>query len=167
MYVEKEDHLEKFKKLYPEKFISEETLFGRIRRGNSIFVGTACGEPQHLLASLVNYVENASHTIYGTQIIHVWTLGVAPYAKKKFKMNFRHNSFFISDSSRQSINEGMADYTPVFLSEIPTLFRSGIITIDVALVQLSPPDADGLMSLGVSVDIVKSASSRLVSSLRR
>ncbi len=157
MYVEKEDHLEKFKKLYPEKFISEETLFGRIRRGNSIFVGTACGEPQHLLASLVNYVENASHTIYGTQIIHVWTLGVAPYAKKKFKMNFRHNSFFISDSSRQSINEGMADYTPVFLSEIPTLFRSGIITIDVALVQLSPPDADGLMSLGVSVDIVKSA----------
>ena len=157
MYVEKEDHLEKFKKLYPEKFISEETLFGRIRRGNSIFVGTACGEPQHLLASLVNYVENASHTIYGTQIIHVWTLGVAPYAKKKFKMNFRHNSFFISDSSRQSINEGRADYTPLFLSEIPTLFRSGIITIDVALVQLSPPDADGLMSLGVSVDIVKSA----------
>ena len=157
MYEVKEDHLEKFKKLYPEKFISEEELFGRIRRGNSIFVGTACGEPQHLLASLVSYVESASHTIYGTQILHIWTLGVAPYAKKKFKMNFRHNSFFISDSSRQSINEGMADYTPVFLSEIPSLFRSGIISIDVALVQLSPPDADGLMSLGVSVDIVKSA----------
>jgi acyl-CoA hydrolase/GNAT superfamily N-acetyltransferase len=157
MYAEKEDHLEKFKKLYPEKFISEEKLFGRIRRGNSIFIGTACGEPQHLLASLVHHVENASHTIYGTQILHVWTLGVAPYANKKFKMNFRHNSFFISDSSRQSINEGMADYTPVFLSEIPSLFRSGIITIDVALVQLSPPDADGFMSLGVSVDIVKSA----------
>ena len=157
MYAVKEDHLEKFKKLYPEKFISEEKLFGRIRRGNSIFIGTACGEPQHLLASLVHHVENASHTIYGTQILHVWTLGVAPYANKKFKMNFRHNSFFISDSSRQSINEGMADYTPVFLSEIPSLFRSGIITIDVALVQLSPPDADGFMSLGVSVDIVKSA----------
>ena len=157
MYAVKEDHLEKFKKLYPEKFIPEEKLFGRIRRGNSIFIGTACGEPQHLLASLVHHVENASHTIYGTQILHVWTLGVAPYANKKFKMNFRHNSFFISDSSRQSINEGMADYTPVFLSEIPSLFRSGIITIDVALVQLSPPDADGFMSLGVSVDIVKSA----------
>ena len=157
MYAVKEDHLEKFKKLYPEKFIPEEKLFGRIRRGNSIFIGTACGEPQHLLASLVHHVESASHTIYGTQILHVWTLGVAPYANKKFKMNFRHNSFFISDSSRQSINEGMADYTPVFLSEIPSLFRRGIITIDVALVQLSPPDADGFMSLGVSVDIVKSA----------
>lgn len=153
----REDHLEKFKKRYPEKFIPEKNLFGYIHRGNSIFVGTACGEPQHLLGSLIHYVENASHTIYGTQIIHVWTLGVAPYAKKKFKINFRHNSFFISDSSRQSVNEGLADYTPTFLSEIPSLFRRGIITIDVALVQVSPPDEDGFMNLGVSVDIVKSA----------
>jgi acyl-CoA hydrolase/GNAT superfamily N-acetyltransferase len=163
--AEKSEHsLEKFRKLYPEKFISEKEMFGRIRRGNSIFIGTACGEPQHLLGSLIHYVENASHTIFGTQILHVWTLGVAPYANKKFKMNFRHNSFFISDSSRQSVNEGLADYTPVFLSEIPSLFRRGIITIDVALVQLSPPDGDGIMSLGVSVDIVKSAveQSRLV-----
>jgi len=153
----REDHLEKFKKRYPEKFIPEKKLFGCIHRGNSIFVGTACGEPQHLLDSLIHYVENESHTIYGTQIIHVWTLGVAPYAKKKFKINFRHNSFFISDSSRQSVNEGLADYTPTFLSEIPSLFRRGIITIDVALVQVSLPDEDGFMSLGVSVDIVKSA----------
>jgi acyl-CoA hydrolase/GNAT superfamily N-acetyltransferase len=153
----REDHLEKFKKRYPEKFIPEKNLFGCIHRGNSIFVGTACGEPQHLLDSLIHYVENESHTIYGTQIIHVWTLGVAPYAKKKFKINFRHNSFFISDSSRQSVNEGLADYTPTFLSEIPSLFRRGIITIDVALVQVSLPDEDGFMSLGVSVDIVKSA----------
>ncbi|MFA5286505.1 MAG: GNAT family N-acetyltransferase [Smithellaceae bacterium] len=153
----REDHLEKFKKRYPEKFIPKKNLFGCIHRGNSIFVGTACGEPQHLLDSLIHYVENESHTIYGTQIIHVWTLGVAPYAKKKFKINFRHNSFFISDSSRQSVNEGLADYTPTFLSEIPSLFRRGIITIDVALVQVSLPDEDGFMSLGVSVDIVKSA----------
>ncbi|MDD2275099.1 MAG: GNAT family N-acetyltransferase [Smithellaceae bacterium] len=153
----REDHLEKFKKRYPEKFVPEKDLFGRIRRGNSIFIGTACGEPQSLLNSLIRYVENTPHTIYGTQIIHIWTLGVAPYANKKFKINFRHNSFFISDSSRQLVNEGLADYTPTFLSEIPSLFRRGIITIDVALVQLSPPDEEGLMSLGVSVDIVKSA----------
>lgn len=157
MTAGKEDRLERFRRRYPEKFTPEDTLFGCIRRGSSIFVGTACGEPQHLLESLIRYVENASHAIYGTQILHVWTLGVAPYADKKFKMNFRHNSFFISDSSRPSVNEGMADYTPTFLSEIPSLFRRGIITIDVALVQLSLPDEDGLMSLGVSVDIVKSA----------
>lgn len=157
MSEERENHLEKFKKLYPEKFISEETLFGRIHRGNSIFIGTACGEPQYLVSSLIHYVQNASHSIYGTQILHVWTLGVASYADKKFKINFRHNSFFISDSSRRSVNEGMADYTPVFLSEVPDLFRRGIISIDIALVQLSPPDEEGFMSLGVSVDIVKSA----------
>jgi len=157
MPEEREDHLEKFKKLYPEKFISEEALFGRIRRGNSIFIGTACGEPQYLVGSLIRYVQSASHTIYGTQILHVWTLGVASYADKKFKINFRHNSFFISDSSRRSVNEGLADYTPVFLSEVPSLFRRGIISIDIALVQLSLPDEEGLMSLGVSVDIVKSA----------
>lgn len=153
----REDHLEKFKKRYPEKFVPEKDLFGHIRRGSSIFIGTACGEPQNLLGSLIRYVENTPHTIYGTQIIHIWTLGVAPYANKKFKINFRHNSFFISDSSRQMVNEGLADYTPTFLSEIPSLFRRGIITIDVALVQLSEPDEEGLMSLGVSVDIVKSA----------
>lgn len=152
-----EEQLEKFKKLYPEKFIPESELFGRIRRGNSIFIGTACGEPQYLVGSLVRHVESASHTIYGTKIIHVWTLGLAPYAKKKFKINFRHNSFFISDSSRQSVNEGLADYTPVFLSEVPALFRRGLISIDVALVQLSPPDEDGMMSLGISVDIGKAA----------
>ncbi len=157
MPEEREDHLEKFKKLYPEKFISEEALFGRIRRGNSIFIGTACGEPQYLVGSLIRYVQSASHTIYGTQILHVWTLGVASYADKKFKINFRHNSFFISDSSRRSVNEGLADYTPVFLSEVPSLFRRGIISIDIALIQLSLPDGEGLMSLGVSVDIVKSA----------
>ncbi len=157
MAEEREDHLDRFKRLYPEKFISEEALFGRVRRGNSIFIGTACGEPQHLMNAFIRYVENASHAIYGAQILHVWTLGVAPYADEKFRKNFRHNSFFISDSSRSLVNKGLADYTPTFLSEIPDLFRRGIITIDVALVQLSPPDADGLMSLGVSVDIVKSA----------
>jgi len=73
----REDHLEKFKKRYPEKFVPEKDLFGRIRRGSSIFIGTACGEPQNLLGSLIRYVENTPHTIYGTQIIHIWTLGVA------------------------------------------------------------------------------------------
>jgi acyl-CoA hydrolase/GNAT superfamily N-acetyltransferase len=157
MSLEGKENLEKLKKLYPEKFIPEKDIFGNIRRGNSIFIGTACGEPQYLLSSLINHVENATHTIFGTQIIHVWTLGVAPYANKKFKLNFRHNSFFISDSSRQSVNEGLADYSPVLLSEIPSLFRRGIIHIDVAMVQLSLPDEDAFMSLGISVDIVKAA----------
>ncbi|HQL83704.1 MAG TPA: GNAT family N-acetyltransferase, partial [Spirochaetota bacterium] len=119
--------------------------------------GSSCGEPQFLMKSLVSYVDSKTHRIYGSQIIHVWTLGVAPYAEKRFAENFRHNSFFISDSSRETVRRGLGDYTPAYLSEIPLLFRQRRIHPDVALVQVSLPDSDGNMSLGVSVDIVKAA----------
>jgi len=82
---------------------------------------------------------------------------VAPYATEKFKENFRHNSFFIGDNTREAINAGVADYTPIFLSEVPGLFYHGLDRIEVALIQTSPPDRHGYMSLGVSVDIVKAA----------
>jgi len=82
---------------------------------------------------------------------------VAPYATEKFKENFRHNSFFIGDNTREAINAGVADYTPIFLSEVPGLFYHGLDRIEVALIQTSAPDRHGYMSLGVSVDIVKAA----------
>ncbi|CAD7782819.1 MAG: hypothetical protein KCCBMMGE_01551 [Candidatus Methanoperedenaceae archaeon GB37] len=90
-------------------------------------------------------------------MLQVWTLGVAPYTDEKFKQNFRHNSFFIGNNIRDAVNKGLADYTPIFLSEIPNLFYRGLIPIDVALVQTSPPDKHGYMSLGISVDITKAA----------
>jgi acyl-CoA hydrolase/ribosomal protein S18 acetylase RimI-like enzyme len=150
-------NLDRLRERYPEKFIPEGEIFSRIRRGNSIFIGTACGEPQHLVNALVDFVESSPTSIYDAEVIHVWTLGVAPYVEEKFKKNFRHNSFFISDNSREAVNQGLADYTPIFLSEVPDLFKRGIIDIDVALIQLSAPDHHGNMSLGISVDIVKSA----------
>lgn len=150
-------HLERLRNLYPEKFAPLEDIFSRIHRGTSIFIGSSCGEPQFLIQSLVDHVESKTHRIYGSTIIHVWTLGVAPYTQKKFEENFRHNSFFISDSSRDVINRGLGDYTPIHLSEIPRLFRQGKLQVDVALVQVSLPDENGDMSLGVSVDIVKAA----------
>jgi len=153
-------HLGMLREKFPEKFVSMEEAFRRIRRGSSIFIGSSCGEPQYLLRSLVQFVESSPHSIYGTEIIHVWTLGVAPYADKRYELNFRHNSFFISDSSRETINRGLGDYTPIPLSRVPSLFRRGIIDIDVALVQVSPPDSHGNMSLGVSVDIVRAAVER-------
>jgi len=85
------------------------------------------------------------------------TLGVAPYADEKFKDNFRHNSFFIGKSTRNSINKGLADYTPVFLSKVPDLIRRKLVPIDVALIQTSLPNHHGYLSLGISVDIVKAA----------
>jgi len=147
----------KWKKLYPDKFVSEEMVFHNIHRGNRIFIGTACGEPQYLVRALIKYVESHPKGFFDAEILHVWTLGIAPYTDEKFKSNFRHNSFFIGDNTRDAINNGLADYSPLFLSQTPDLFHRRIVPIDVALIQTSPPDDNGYMSLGVSVDISKAA----------
>ena len=144
-------------KIYPEKFAPEEKIFSYIHPGDKIFVGTGCGEPQYLVGALINYVKSYPKALLDTEVLQVWTLGVAPYTDEKFKQNFRHNSFFIGNNIRDAVNKGLADYTPIFLSEIPNLFYRGLIPIDVALVQTSPPDKHGYMSLGISVDITKAA----------
>jgi hypothetical protein len=92
--------------------------------------------------------------------LHVWTLGVAPYTQPKFQHHFRHNSFFIGKHTRNAINQGLADYTPIFLFEVPELLHQGLVPIDVALIQTSPPDSHGYLSLGISVDIVKAATEK-------
>jgi acyl-CoA hydrolase/ribosomal protein S18 acetylase RimI-like enzyme len=150
-------YLDEFRRMYPEKFVSCDKAFSSVRRGSRIFVGTGCGEPQYLVNALVSYVESHPKAVLDAEIVHVWTLGVAPYTQKKFERNFRHNSFFISPNTREAVNKGLADYTPIFLSEVPALLKSGAVGIDVALLQTSPPDRHGYMSLGVSVDIVKAA----------
>jgi acyl-CoA hydrolase/RimJ/RimL family protein N-acetyltransferase len=155
--MEGKKEIEQIKKAYPEKFLSEKGIFSRIHGGDRIFIGTGCGEPQYLVKALINYVESNPKALFDAELLHVWTLGVAPYTAEKFKSNFRHNSFFVGNSTRQAINKGVADYSPVFLSQVPGLFRSKAIRIDVALIQTSLPDKHGNMSLGVSVDIVKAA----------
>ncbi|MCK5270009.1 MAG: acetyl-CoA hydrolase/transferase family protein, partial [Sedimentisphaerales bacterium] len=90
-------------------------------------------------------------------IVHLLTLGDAPYAVKQLVDNFRVNSFFIAENVRDIIQAGFGDYSPIFLSDIPRLFSSGQLPLDVALIQVSPPDERGMCSLGISVDIVKSA----------
>ena len=149
--------MEEWRRRYPEKFASEEEIFRRIRRGSRIFVGTGCGEPQHLLNSFVRWVEANPKALFGAEIFQVWSLGVSAYTEPKFRDNFRANSFFVGPSTRQAVNEGKADYTPVFLSRVPELFREGLIPLDVAMVQTSPPDSHGYLSLGISVDITKAA----------
>ena len=152
--------LEKFKKDYPDKFATEKQVFSKIHPGNRIFIGTACAEPQYLIQALVNYVESNPKAFFDAEVFQVWTLGVAAYTKEKFKSNFRHNSFFIGDNTRDAVNAGLADYTPIFLSQVPDLFRRGIVPVDVALIQTSLPDRHGYVSLGVSVDIVAEAVER-------
>lgn len=138
---------------YKDKISSAAAAMKLIKSGNSIFIGTGCAQPQHLVDALVKH---SSH-IYDAHIIHLLTMGTAPYADEKFREKFKMNSFFIADNVRDALSSGIGDYTPIFLSEIPLEFESGRIPIDVALISVSPPDASGLCSLGVSVDIVKSA----------
>ncbi|MEM4161459.1 MAG: GNAT family N-acetyltransferase [Thermoplasmata archaeon] len=145
------------KEKYPQKFIPEEQIFSKINRGDRIFIGTGCGEPQYLVSQLVKYVESHPKAFFDAEVFHLWTLGVAPYAEEKFKSNFRHNSFFIGNHTREAVNAGNADYTPIFISQIPFLLRRRFIPIDVAIVQVSPPDKHGYVSLGISVDITKAA----------
>jgi acyl-CoA hydrolase/ribosomal protein S18 acetylase RimI-like enzyme len=142
---------------FPEKFVSEDEIFSHIHRGDRIFIESACGEPQYLVNALVKYTESYPKAFFDAEVIHIWTLGLAPYTEEKYKSNFRHNSFFIGNSTRDAVNRGMADYTPIFLSSVPGLFSRKFVPIDVALIQTSPPDEHGYMSLGVSVDITKAA----------
>lgn len=123
-----------------------------IRRGDKVFIGSGAAEPQTLVKALID----TAGRLADTRIMHIMTLGVAPYTQEKFTDQFRHNAFFIGANTRKAVAEGRADYTPVFLSEIPALFRTGQTPIDVALIQVSLPDKHGFCSYGVSTDVVKS-----------
>ena len=114
--------IEELKKMYPEKFPSEGKIFERIHAGDGIFISSACGEPQDLVRALIHYIEANPKAFFDAEVLQVWTLGVAPYTDEKFKHNFRHNSFFIGNNAREAVNQGIADYTPIFLSQVPGLF---------------------------------------------
>lgn len=154
---EKASSLDKWRSEYPQKFASEGQIFKHIHRGDAIFIHTGCGEPQYLVRLLIDFVTNHPKALFDSEVLQVWTLDLAPYTDIKFKSNFRHNSLFIGNTTRKAVNEGVADYTPVFLSKTPDLFYQKLIPVDVALIQTSLPDEHGYMSLGVSVDIVKAA----------
>ncbi len=122
---------------------------GLIKPGSNLFIQTAAAAPQQLIKGLISRAQELSDiTIY-----QMHTEGEAPYAQPEFNEIFKVNCFFIGANLRKAVQEGRADYIPVFLSEIPALFRKKIIQIDFALIHVSPPDAHGYCSLGVSVDI--------------
>ena len=142
-----------WKKKYADRLGSDAEAMKAIKPGDNIFIGTACGQPQHLVSALG---DQSTH-IYDAHIIHLLDMGAAPYATAEFRERFSMSSFFISDRVRHAFDAGMADYRPMFLSEIPADFESGRTQVDVALISVTPPDVNGLCSLGVSVDIVKAA----------
>src|ERR1035437_3141226 len=138
---------------YQSQILTAEAAVKRIRPGQRIFIGTGCGEPLELVTAL----SKRATELPDTEIVHLLTFGDAPYAHRELAHYFRVNSFFIAENVRDIIQEGLGDYTPIFLSDIPRLFDSGQMPLDVALIQVTPPDEYGMCSFGVSVDIIHSA----------
>jgi acyl-CoA hydrolase len=118
-----------------------------------ILIGSGAAEPSRLVEAMVRV---GTH-LNGNEIVHLLTLGPAPYVAPGLEGRFRHTAFFIGANVRAAVQEGRADFMPVFLSEIPLLILGGRVKIDVAIIQVSPPDRHGFCSLGVSVDVVRAA----------
>ena len=138
---------------YAELVMTADQAVRRLEPGQRVFIGTGCAEPLELVRALTR----RSKELSDTEIVHLLTFGEAPYAHEELTKYFRINSFFIAENVREIIQEGLGDYTPIFLSDIPRLFKSGQLPLDVALIQVTPPNSRGMCSLGVSVDIVRSA----------
>jgi len=142
-----------WQKRYADQLATAKEALKHVKPGQRVFIGTGCAQPRELVKALAA----RSSQLADVQIVHLLTLGEAPYAEKELSQNFVVNSFFIAENVRSVIQEGMGDYTPIFLSEIPRLFTTGQLPIDASLIQVSPPDERGRCSFGISVDIVKSA----------
>ena len=138
---------------YKRKLVSAEVAVKSINSGDRVVVAHACGEPQVLIDALVKRAPELENV----EIVHMVAMGKAEYCKPEMAGHFRHNSLFVGATTREAVNQGRADYTPCFFSEIPRLFREGYLPVDVALIQVSPPDKHGFCSLGISVDYTKTA----------
>ncbi len=135
------------------EYVSAAQAVKVVKSGNRIFIHSAAAAPQSLIAALTADAPR----LRGVEIVQIHTEGPAPYAESQYADSFRVNALFIGTNIRQAVQEGRADYLPVFLSEIPALFNKGTLPLDVALIQVSPPDRHGFCSLGVSVDISRAA----------
>lgn len=138
---------------YADMVATPQEALAHMKSGQRVFIGTGCGAPQELIAAMTA----RARAVTNVEIIQLITKGDAPYASKKLSDSFTLNAFFISSNVREVIQEGFGDYTPILLSDVPRLLDSGAMPIDLALIQVTPPDEYGRVSLGISVDIVKSA----------
>jgi 4-hydroxybutyrate CoA-transferase len=124
-----------------------------VKSGDRVYVHNGCSEPLDLVLALTR----RSPDVRDVEVLHMATMGIAPYAAPEHAGHFRHSALFIAGNVRQAVQEGRADYTPIFLSEIECLFESGALPIDVCLLQCTPPDQYGYVSLGPSVDVSRTA----------
>ena len=132
-----------------------------VRSGQRVYIHNGCAEPVDLVRALTR----RGAGLRDVEVVHLATMGIADYTLPEYEGHFRHNGLFLGANVRRAVQEGRGDYTPIFLSEVEELFSSAALPVDVCLLQCTPPDEHGYMSLGVSTDVthaVVSAARRVV-----
>lgn len=137
-----------WEKDYQNKLMDADKALDFIKSGERVVIGHACGEPSYLVDVMVSKAEQYENV----ELVHMVAMGTAGYAQPGMEKHFRHNALFVGGSTRKAVQEGRGDYTPCFFYRIPNLFTNGSLPVDVALIQATAPDAEGNMSLGISVD---------------
>lgn len=135
------------------KVVTAEEALSYVKSGDQIYVHSVAAYPQILIDALVARADELNNVC----LYHLHTEGDAKYVKPEYEGHFKLKSFFVGSNVRKETQSHRADYIPVFLSEVPKLFREGVITFDVSLLQVSPPDKHGFVSLGTSVDATLAA----------
>jgi 4-hydroxybutyrate CoA-transferase len=138
---------------YRDKRVTADAALAHLKSGMRVYVHAGCAEPETLIEAMMR----RGPEVENVEVVHLLTLGTAPYAEPRWEGHFRHRSLFTGRNVRQAVNEGRADFVPIFLSEIPGLFLDGLLPVDIALIQVSPPDEHGFCSFGVGVECTLAA----------
>ncbi|HLK65380.1 MAG TPA: acetyl-CoA hydrolase/transferase C-terminal domain-containing protein [Bryobacteraceae bacterium] len=133
---------------YRARIMPADVALAEVQSGQRVYIHNGCAEP----VDLVNALTRRGPELRNVEVLHMATMGIADYTLPKYEGHFRHSALFIGGNVRQAVQDGRADYTPIFLSEIEGLFTSGALPIDVCLLQCTPPDHYGYLSLGTSID---------------
>jgi len=136
-----------------DKLRTPEQAVSVVKSGERVFLGTACATPR----SLIRALESSEEKVFDVKLIHFLTDGAIPMKDGIPKTRFQHKVFFVGSDTREAIKNGKAEYIPISIAQLPRLIENEKIPIDVAMIQVSPPDMNGFVSLGVSVDITRAA----------
>ncbi len=138
---------------YRRKLVTAREAVAKVESGMRVYIHPGCAEPEALVEALM---ERAPY-VKDVELMHLLTSGTSPYCAPNMAEHFRHNALFVGGNVREAVNDGRADYTPIFLGEVEALFESGEMPIDVAFIQVSPPDPHGYCSFGVGVECTLTA----------
>ena len=138
---------------YRSKLVTAHEAVACVESGMRVYIHPGCAEPEALVEALMG----RAAFVKDVEVMHLLTMGTSPYCAPEMAAHFRHNALFVGGNVREAVNDGRADYTPIFLGEVEALFESGEMPIDVAFIQVSPPDSHGYCSFGVGVECTLTA----------